>query len=323
MRRRHALVAIVTALAAAASVALERPRSKMPRIAWLGNTDPISGPEARASVDAFLDELRRRGWHEGRDFEFVFRYIDGTPDRFAQVARELVGLPVDLIVASSGVGASAAQQATATIPVVFVSVPDPVGRGLVASLARPGANVTGIATQGDELPAKRLQLLKEAFPHIRRVGLFAASAAATASAERGAKSLSIELVKTGAGRAEQLAGAFVLPKPVDAWLVQDGALYFAHRQAIVELVARQRVPAIYPHGAYVEAGGLMSYAADQKEQFRRAAEYVDRILRGARPAELPVEQPKSFKLTINLKTARAIGLDMPRALMLRADEVLQ
>jgi putative ABC transport system substrate-binding protein len=166
-------------------------------------------------------------------------------------------------------------------------------------------------------------LLKEAFPSIRRVGLLAASAAATASAERGATALGIELVITGPQRAGDLAAAFVLPKPVDAWQVQDGATYFAQRRTIVELVARQRVPAIYPHGVYVEAGGLMSYAADLKEQFRRAAAYVDRILRGARPAELPVEQPMSFKLTINLKTARAIGLDMPRTLMLRADEVLQ
>lgn len=323
MKRRHALVAIIAAPVAAARAALERPHGKIPRIAWLGNVDPTSGPEARASVDAFRDELRRRGWHEGRDFEFVFRYADGADDRLAQIARELVNLPVDLIVASSGVGASAAQQATATIPIVFASVPDPAARGLVASLARPGANVTGIATQGDELPARRLQLLKEAFPSIRRVGLLAASAAATASAERGAKALGVELVITGAQRAEDLAAAIMLPKPVDAWQVQDGALYFAHRRAIVELVARQRVPAIYPHGVYVEAGGLMSYAADLKEQFRRAAAYVDRILRGARPAELPVEQPMSFKLTINLKTARTIGLDMPRALILRADEVLQ
>jgi len=321
MMQRRALVAVVAALAAPKPMLAQQP-GKPVRIGWLGNTAPGT-PEAFAIWDAFRLELQRRGWSEGRNVVFERRFAEGVADRFPQLARELIESKVDVIVASSGRAASAAKKATDTIPVVFASVPGPVEQGLVASLARPGGNLTGLATLGNELTGKRLELLKEAFPRISRVAVLSSGPEADQEAQRTAAALGVQLLTTRAQRAEDLPGAIAALPQADAWFVQDGLMHFANRRTIVELVAKQVKPAIYPHVIYVEAGGLMSYSVDLKDQFRRAAGYVDRILRGAKPADLPVEQPTQFELAINLKTAKALGLAIPKNMLLRAERVIE
>lgn len=320
--RRRVLLGLVAVLLTPRLV-LAQPYDRLIRIGWLGNSAPNS-PQARAIADAFRGELRQRGWVEGRNLVIEFRYAEGVRDRFPTLAREMVELKVDLIVASSGTAAQAAKEATGKIPIVFASVPTPVQRGLVASLARPGGNLTGLATLSDELVGKRLELLKEAIPHIRRVAILGPpDMASNRDAELAGAKLNLQPLLSPAQDAQDLAGAIAAGAQADAWFIQDHPTYFANRKTIVELVSKQRKPAIYPHAIYVEDGGLMSYSVDLKDQFRRAAEMVDRILRGAKPADLPVELPTKFELVVNLKSAKALGLTIPPSLLVRADEVIQ
>ena len=292
------------------------------RIGWLGNSR-LDTPETLAGWDAFRLELQSRGWSEGRNVAFEQRFAAGVSERHPENVRELIELKVDLILATSGPAARAARKATDTIPIVFVAIPNPVEQGLVANLARPGGNVTGLSTQGLDLVGKRLELLKEAFPRASRVAFLAGRLPEDQSAYQAAEKLGVQLLPVAVRRPEDLSGAMAELAHADAWFVGEYAIYFAHRSTIIELVARQRKPVMYPSTFFVAAGGLMSYSVAQKDQSRRAAAMVDRILRGARPADMPVEQPTKFELVINLKTAKALGLTIPPSLLQRADEVIQ
>lgn len=322
-RRSVAIAGLACALVANQSQrgALAQQPGKMRRIGWLGNVPPVT-PEAAAIVDAFNFELQRLGWTEGRDVVFERRYGEGAVDRLPGLARELIAHNVDVIFAT-GAGALAAKQATLTIPIVFAAVPDPVATGLVASLARPAGNLTGLTSQSPELVGKRLQLLQETAPSIARVAYLTGATDSNPELHHAAAVLGIELLPAKAQRAEDLVAAFAAGKRADAWFVPDGAMHFAQRRAIVELVAKQSKPATYPHTVFAQAGGLMSYAVDLKDQYRRAAGFVDQVLRGAKPADLPVQQPVKFEFVINLKTAKTLGLTIPPSVLLRADEVIR
>jgi putative ABC transport system substrate-binding protein len=308
--------------AIAPSIVRAQQAGKVIRIGWLGNS-PLDAPETLAPWDAFRAELRNRGWSEGRNLVFVTRFAAGVSERHPQHVRELIDANVDLIVATSGPAARAAKRATDTIPVVFASIPDPVEQGLVASLGRPGGNLTGLTTLGVDLAGKRMQLLKEAFPAATRIGVLTDPAANLDRLVDYAGRLGVQLLRTGVTRAEDLAGAMRSLSGADAWFVGDQALYYANRRTIIDLVAEQRKPAMYPSTFFVDAGGLMAYSVAQKGQYRRLAELVDRILRGANPADLPVEQPTEFEIAFNLKTARALGLKVSPALLARADRVIE
>ena len=321
--RRQLLAAVVGAGLAASWQAFAQPKDRLVRIGWLGNTEGGT-PQARAIREALLNELQRRGWIQGRNLMIEFRFVEGVLDRYPMHARELVERQVDLIVAVSAAGAAAAKQATRTIPVVFVSVSAPVEQSLVSSLARPGGNLTGVSTQSDELVGKRLELLKEAFPRTATVAVLGSGMAAqTEALNLAAAVLGLRLLHTRAASADELAPAIAGLPRADAWFIDEGLLHFASRRTIVDSIARQRKPAIYPALAFVEEGGLMSYSVDQKDQFRRAGEMVDRILRGAKPADIPVEQPTRFTLALNVVAAKAMGLAFPQKLLLRADEVIE
>lgn len=299
-----------------------RERGTLPRIGWLGNSRPDS-PETQAIWDAFWGELGAQGWVEGRDLVLERRFAEGRVERFPALASAIVAQRPDVILASGGNAAAAARAATSSIPVVFAAVPRPVGMGLVASLARPGGNLTGFATLSDELIGKRMQLLKEAFPGIARVAVLSGRPEAQPETERAAQSLGLRLTFARAGAEEQLRPAIMAHAAEDAWFVEDDTLYFVARRGIVEAIAALRRPAMYPHSVFTQAGGLMSYAVDLRDQYRRAAVYVDRILRGASPAELPVQQPAKFEFVVNLKAGRAQGLHVAEQVLLGADQVIE
>ena len=291
----------------------------------------LDTPVAARVWDAFRLELQRRGWFEGRNIAFDHRSADGDDERWPGLAQELIERRVDLIVVAAGTGALAVKAATRTIPVVFTIVPDPVGQGVVANLARPGGNLTGVGSMSLELAGKRLELLKETFPRIARVALLpyanestdTVHRAANLDVARAARSLGLQLLPARVQRADDLERAVGALHDADAWYVQDDILYVQYTAAVLRLLAAQRKPAIFAQTFYVEAGGLMSYAVDLPDQFRRAAIYVDRILRGARPADLPVELPRRFELSYNLQTAKAFGLTIPALMLRRADKLFE
>ena len=322
-QRRHLLcVALWPALAAPRPL-LAQSTNRPVRVGWLGNTEGGT-PQARAIREALLDELQRRGWVRGRNLEIEFRFAEGVADRLAVLARQLVELQVDLIIAVGTAGAAAARQATQSIPVVFVSVTAPVEQGLVSSLARPGGNLTGLSTQSNELIGKRLELLKEAFPRIIRVAVLGSGLAVqTELISLAGPALGLQLLHARAQHPEALASTIAALARADAWFVDESQMHFVHRKSIVTLIGQQRKPAMYPGPIYVEEGGLMSYSVDPKDQFRRAAELVDRILRGSKPADIPVEQPIKFALALNLASAKVQGLVIPQSLASRADEIFR
>lgn len=277
---------------------------------------------------AFTEGLADLGFVEGRNFVFERRYADGRLERLPGHAAELVQLPVDVIITGSNVHVAAAQRATSTIPIVFVAVADPVESGFVASLARPGGNITGLnAGTGPELLAKNLALLKEAVPALSRVGLLgqAMSPRGAAAIETAARKLNLALEVLTIRKPEDFPGAFatMVAKRVGALIIAGGPITYTRRQEIADLTLAHRLPAIQSLSEYTHAGLLMSYGSNLPDLYRRAATYVAKILRGAKPAELPVEQPTKFELVLNLKTAKALGLAIPQSLLLRADEVIQ
>jgi putative tryptophan/tyrosine transport system substrate-binding protein len=285
--------------------------------------------------DAFAQGLRELGYVEGHNIVIEWRCGDGTPAQQRALAVELVQLPVDLLVAAAADGPLAAMQATRTIPIVFEGVIDPVAMGLVASLARPGGNVTGVASYvGLEVNAKRLQLLLEAVPGVTRVAALQHGAFVRAlparqhmqqAVEEAARSLGIHLLIVEVDAADELEGAFaaMTHAGAEALLMFNSPFFITHGRRIVELAVQHRLPGIYEFRGQVAAGGLMSYNRSAADYFRRVASYVDRILKGAKPAELPVEQPTKYELVINLKTAKALGITIPPTLLFRADEVIQ
>jgi len=299
--------------------------SKTRRVGVMMTTTPVA---AAHIVAVFTDGLKELGHVDGKNVVIEYRWAEGRPERFAEMAADLVRNKAEVIVASSQGPALAAKRATTTTPIVMVNVADPVESGLVASLARPGGNVTGLSQQlTPEIRAKQLQLLKETLPRLVRVALLHSPATTVGLREYEAAGQTLELriqffeVKTR----EDLGRAFtaMVRDRVDALVVPGDTFLFTERPRVAELAREHRLPGIYSLREFTELGGLMSYSARLTEQFRRAAVYVDKILRGASPATLPVESPSQYELVINLNTAKALGLTIPPALLVRADELIQ
>jgi putative ABC transport system substrate-binding protein len=307
-----------------------QPARKVYRIGilGLGTTSAMSGPQpTQPSIKELLRAMREFGYVYGEHFVTEPRGADGKPDRYPALAAELVRLQVDVIIAGGGPTVPALKQATATIPIVMAASGDPVGEGYVQSLAHPGGNITGLSLQSSDTTGKRLELLKELVPGAAPVAVFWNGAsilnwrAAEATArERGWKVLSVEIRDAG-----EIEAAFkaATDARATAILVFAAGVLFPRARQVSELAAKSRLPAMYELRQYVEAGGLISYGANIIEIWRQAAVFVDKILKGAKPGDLPVEQPTKFELVINLKTAKALGLTIPQSLLLRADEVIQ
>ena len=296
----------------------------------IGYLDQGSAARNRPYLEAFQEGLRDLGWVEGKSIVMQIRFAEGKTDQLPALAAELVRLKVDLIATQSTPAALAAKQATTTIPIVIGFAADPVGSGIVGSLAHPGGNITGWTHEGLELRAKWLELLKEAMPKALRFGVLWNPAnqvhrPSLKIIEAAAQQLKVELHTVGVQDPKELKNAFAVlaGKHVDGLVVFPDGMFLAQTSLIVALAAQQRLPAMYGVREYVERGGLMAYGANLREMNRLGASFVDKILKGAKPADLPVEQPTKFELLINLKTAKALRLDMPQSLLLRADEVIQ
>ncbi|HEY7647992.1 MAG TPA: ABC transporter substrate-binding protein [Methylomirabilota bacterium] len=325
MERRAFLRAMVGGAALAPATAWPETPAGPARIGVLMSTNPVS---ASHIVKAFSEGLRERGLVEGQSIILEYRWAEGKPGRLSELAADLVRQQVRLIVASSQAPALAAHRATKTIPIVMVNTSDPVEVGLVASLGRPGGNVTGLSQQlTPEIRAKQLQLLKEALPKISRVAVLRSPATTVGlqEYESAGQTLGLRIQFAEIRSADDLPRAFtaLVRERVEALLAPGDILLFTERARVVALAREHRLPGIYSLREFTEAGGLMSYSARISGQFRRAAVYVDKILRGASPATLPVESPTQYELTINLKTARTLGITIPEALLVRADEIIQ
>jgi len=317
---------VVSPLAAEAQQA-----AKVARIGYLTITDLTAA--TRHLHEAFRQGLRDLGYVEGRNVVIEYRFAEGKRERLPALAAELVALKVDVIVAPSTPAALAAKQATKTIPIVFAGVPDPVTSGLVTSLARPGGNVTGLSFLAPELVGKRLELLALAVPGVTRVAFLWQPGAVgertekdmLKGAEVAARALGVRLQFLEARGPEDFDRAFsdMTRARAGALTVWTTAMLVNERRRLVDLAAKNRLPALYTWREFVDAGGLMSYGANVADSFRRVATYVDKILKGAKPSDLPVEQPTKFELIINLKTAKALGLTIPQSVLGRADEVIQ
>ena len=323
--RRTFIGGVASALLAAPLAAHAQQAGKVFRI---GILETIPAAQNAANLDALRKGLRELGYVEGRNLIIEYRSADGRAERFPELASELLRLKADLIVTRGTPAARAAMGATATIPVVMATMGDP--RAMVASFARPGGNITGVTTFSTELTAKRIELLKELVPNLSRVALLHNMGNPAAPPEweetkTAARSLGLQAELLDVRSEGDLGRAFerAVRQHVNALLIGADGLTQLHRQMIVDLVARNRLAASYPAREFVEAGGLIAYAVNYPDLYFRFASFVDRIFKGAKPAELPVEQPTKFELVINLKTARALGLTIPQSLLVRADEVIQ
>jgi ABC-type uncharacterized transport system substrate-binding protein len=324
---RRAAVTSLALVVLAGALLVEAQPAPTARIGWLA-------PEARPdALGPFRETLRELGWVEGRSLAIEERYARGTADRYVELAADLVRLKVDLLVTDGSPATRAAQRATATIPIVFV-VGNPVAQGFVASLPRPGGNLTGLAIITGDLNPKRLQLFKEAVPTLARLAVLEDHSArglgvlspSWETIELSARQLGIQLTPARAvHKADDLDDAFAaaVRERASGMLVLASAFFSSHTDRIVSLAARSRLPAMYEHRDFVEAGGLMAYGPSPRDTFRRVAAYAHRILKGSKPADLPVEEPTKLALVINLKTARALGLAIPPSVLARADEVVQ
>jgi len=324
-------VLIAVVLLAVAVIAEAQQPAKIPRIGFL---DSSTASGSAVLVDAFRQELSKLGWIEGKNITIEYRFAEGKgADRLQEHAADLLRLKVDVIVGTSPGSALAAKKATTTIPIVVTSAGDPVGVGLVASLARPGGNVTGLASLSPELNTKRLEILKDAVPNITRVGLLWYSGGASIAQDlqlkelrpaAAALKLKLEEIETQPDF-KGLESAFqtAKQKQVGAIMTTAAPRFFAERKRIIELAGKYRLPAIYPQDDFVEAGGLMSYGVDYDDLYRRTAVYVDKILKGAKPADLPVQQATKFEFVINLKAAKQIGLTIPPDVLARATKIIR
>lgn len=300
------------------------------KLVRIGRLSPLSAETDSPNLEAFRKGLRELGWVEGKTFTIEGRFADGRSERLPELAAELVRQRVDVILTGSNPGALAAKKATATIPIVMVTTGDPVGAGLVTSLARPGGNVTGVTALGQMLNAKRLELIKEAVAGVTRVAVLTNprsiyTAPFLREKEGMSRSLGLQLPILEArdpGGFEKAFAALATER-AGALMVQTDAMFITHRRRIVELAARSRVPTIYGDREFVDAGGLMFYGATLANLYHDAASYADRILKGARPADLPVEQPTKLELVINLKAAKALGLTIPPSVLGRADHLVE
>jgi putative ABC transport system substrate-binding protein len=321
------LVILTLSLVVAPFAVEGQPTGKVYRI---GVLETVSSTLNTANLDAFRQGLRELGYVEGQNFVIEYRSADGQPERFPGLATELVRLKVDLIVTRGTPAVLAAKKATGSIPIVMASSADPAGYGIVSGLARPGGNVTGLSTIGVELAGKRLELLKEAIPRIARIAQLAnmsspASASQWPQIEVAARSLGLEPQLLDVRASEDFARAFdtAIKQRADAVSVANDTLIQTNRRRIVDLSAKHRLPSIFGSREFVDAGGLMAYGPNFTDLYRRAATYVDKIFKGAKPGDLPVEQPTKFELVINLKTAKALGLTIPQTLLQRADQVIE
>jgi putative tryptophan/tyrosine transport system substrate-binding protein len=323
--KRREFITLLGGAAAWPLAARAQQPAKLPIIGFLGGATASTWS---AWAAAFVRRLRELGWVEGRNVAIEYRWAEGHSERFAEIAAEFVRLKVDVIV-TSGPPVLAAKQATSLIPIVFAVAADPVGTGMVASLARPGGNVTGLSIQSTETAGKRVELLRELVPGLRRLAImgnvgYPAAMLEMSEVEAAARTLGFEVAKVEIRRGEDIAPAVkALKGGADALYICADALTSANRIRINILAAAARLPTMYGFREHVESGGLMSYGANFPDLFRRAAEYVDKILRGAKPGDLPVEQPTRFDLVINLTTARALDLEVPPTLLARADEVIE
>jgi putative ABC transport system substrate-binding protein len=323
----------VGALLAAPLAAKAQPIGKARRIGYLapGASDATQSTMAAQSIAAFRQGLRDLGWIEGRNIVIDYRFAEGRFDRLPDLAAELVRLNVEIIAATTSPAAVAARNATGTIPIIMFVVGDPIGLGLIASLARPSGNVTGLTySVGVEAFGKQLELLKETVPAVRRVAVLSnpanpGAALAISNVKAAARSLGLELQLLEARDPDEFDGAFaaMAKERAGAILVVSDPSFGVHGARLADLAARYRLPSMHGVREMVEAGGLMNYGPSIPDNFRRAAGYVDKILKGSNPGDLPVEQPIKFELVINLKTAKAIGLTIPPSVLVRADEVIQ
>jgi len=289
----------------------------------------ITSSKSSPNLHAFVQELRRVGYMEGQNISFVIRFAEGDLERLPVFASELLAQKVDVVFTASSPGVQAVRRATTSIPIVFAVVSDPVGSGFVASLARPGGNITGTSNISRELSAKRLQILKEIAPKTSRVAVLTADEPQVAlmleQVQQAAKLLGMNILTTQVLSRNDFESVHRQLRTwrADSIDVFDSSKNLFNRKLLAEFAAQARLPAIYAQSQYVDAGGLMSYGPNYEALYRRAAQYVDKILKGARPADLPVEQPTKFEMVINLKTAQALGLAIPQALLLSADKVIE
>jgi putative ABC transport system substrate-binding protein len=324
--RRREFITLLGGAAATWPLAGRAQQTPKPTIGYLGpNARSLDGQR----LVAFLERLRNLGWIEGRTIDIEYRWAEGRNDRLAEFAAEFVQRRVNVIVTSATPPMVAAKQATSVIPIVFASVGDPVGAGVVDSLARPGGNATGLSLQATDAAGKRLELLRDVVPGLRRLATMANSANPSAAlemreAETTARALSLETIRSEILRGEDIAPAFdALKGRVEALYVCNDPLAVTNRVRINILAVGMRLPTMFVSREYVDAGGLMSNGANFLDLYRRTAELVDKILRGAKPSDIPVEQPTKFDLIINLTTAKALGLTVPPTLLARADEVIE
>jgi putative ABC transport system substrate-binding protein len=327
--RTLSIISLALCLLAAPLPTAAQPPPKIPQIGYLGSGTPSVGAPL---LEAFRQGLRELGYVEGQTISIHYRWAEGRPDRFPPLAAELIDLRVDVIVTSNNAAVSALQQATRTIPIVVATMGDPVGSGFVASLAQPGGNITGFSTLSEELAGKRVELLREAVPKVSRVGVLAVSIDQDPShrtqwreIQAAAKALKVTPQRQEVAGPDEIEHAFAsfIKGRAQGLIVLPHAVTIERRTQIVALAAKHRLPGIYPDRPFVGAGGLMSYGPNRSDLFRRAATYVDKILKGAKPADLPVQQPTRFELVLNLKTAKALGVKFPQSLLVRADQVIQ
>ena len=327
MRGRIFVWLLASVLLTTAPPAEAQQPKKIPRVGYL---DGASLSAVAARTEAFRQGLRELGYIDGKNILIEWKSAEGKVERLPALAAELVRLKVAVIVTGGAAGTRTAKQATTTIPIVMTQDPDPVGNGFVASLARPGGNITGLSTLAPELSGKQLELLREIVPKLSRVAVlgdsnFPGNAEARREAELAAGAFKVQLQYLDVRSHEDIEALFraASKERPDAVLLLSSSLVFSQRTNIVQLASKMRLPVMYYAAEFVEDGGLMCYAASRADSFRRAATFVDKILKGAKPADLPVEQPMKFELVINLKTAKQIGLTIPQSLLYRADKVIK
>jgi putative ABC transport system substrate-binding protein len=326
--RRTFLAVVAGGLLAAPLGAEAQPAGRVYRIVYLGNSSVVLEADL---VEAFRQGLRNLNYVEGRNIVIEYLWAEGRNDLFPALVAEAVRLKADVILTSGTPATLAAKEGTRTIPIVIAAMGDPISAGVVPSLARPGGNITGLASMTPEIDGKRLELLKELVPGLSRIAVLwnptnPNNAARVNHIQAEAKTLRLTLEPlVGAADSQDLDKSFatIAAARAEALVIESDRALLAHRAQIVDFATRRRLPALYPYREFVQAGGLVSYAPSYPAMFRRAATYVDKILKGAKPAELPVEQPTEFELVINMKTAKALGLTIPQSLLLRADQVIE